>query len=57
MDYSGEFYPTYCSGAAYILTMDLVPKLLNESYMTRFFWVDDVYVTGILAAVNKSFFG
>jgi len=43
-----DFYPRYCAGLAYILSIDLVPLLYNASWSTPFFWIDDVYVTGLL---------
>ena len=44
------YYPQFCSGHAYFMTGDIVPELYEASKTTRFFWVDDVYVTGLLAA-------
>ena len=50
---SGEYpvitYPTYCNGYFYIITPEIATKLYQLSLRTRFFWIDDVYVTGILA--------
>ena len=43
-------YPQYCAGITYVLSIDIVPELLQKSYLTPFFWVDDVYITGILTA-------
>merc|ERR1719419_1510829 len=48
-DYRPDFYPTYCSGSAFILGMDLVETMFNISFDTQFFWVDDVYISGMLA--------
>ena len=41
-------YPRYCAGLAFVLTGDLIPMLHNYSRITPFFWIDDVYVTGLL---------
>ena len=47
-------YPKYCSGITYVLSNDIVPELLQKSYSTPFFWIDDVYITGILTAKVQS---
>ena len=49
-EYPAEKYPTYCSGYAYITTPGLVKQLYELSLRTHYFWIDDVYITGILAA-------
>ncbi len=41
-------YPKYCAGINFILSADLVPELYRASFSTGFFWVDDVFATGIL---------
>ncbi len=48
-EYSNDIYSRYCSGSAFLLTSDLVGKLFNESLYTKFFWIDDFFVTGQLA--------
>ncbi|XP_067683593.1 beta-1,3-galactosyltransferase 1-like [Haliotis asinina] len=48
-DYPFEFYPSYCEGMAYIFSVDEAKRLVKASENTRFYWIDDVYVTGILA--------
>jgi len=42
-------FPQYCAGIGYIVSSPLVPLLYNASKSTPFFWIDDVYVTGLLA--------
>lgn len=44
-----EVYPPYCSGPFYMFTPDFAVAALKLSYVTRFFWLEDVYITGILA--------
>ena len=51
-EYPYERYPDYCEGFAYIVTSDVVQKLYAASLHTKYYWIDDVYVTGILA--NKT---
>jgi len=41
-------YPTYCSGSAFVMSTDVAINLHAISYHVPFFWVDDVYVTGLL---------
>ncbi|VDP50039.1 unnamed protein product [Soboliphyme baturini] len=47
-EYSEDIYPPYCSGSAYLLSADSVFPLYRTSLNMKLFWVDDVYVTGIL---------
>ncbi|XP_042894382.1 beta-1,3-galactosyltransferase 5-like isoform X2 [Penaeus japonicus] len=42
-------YPTYCSGGGWFLQTKLVPRLLDACRVVPFLWVDDVYITGLLA--------
>ena len=47
--YRGEVYPTYVSGAAYVISADAVRPLLVAAAASPVFWIEDVYVTGMLA--------
>ncbi len=47
-EYSPDKYPPYCEGFAYIMSPDLVSKLYSASLWTKYYWIDDVYVTGFL---------
>ncbi|UXI15929.1 WW domain-binding protein 4 [Sarcoptes scabiei] len=52
-DYSCDRYPLYCSGWAYLARYKTISKLMNQILMdgeSSFFWIDDVYITGILRA-------
>lgn len=52
-DFKPDFFPPYCSGSAFILSVDVCEKMYNASFFTPFFWVDDYYITGALAkAIN-----
>lgn len=44
-----DYFPQYCSGSAFMLTGDMIRPMYNSSLGTPFFWVDDYYVTGLLA--------
>jgi len=58
-EFKDDFFPTYCSGSAYIMSTDVVIDMYNVSLKTAFFWVDDFYITGLLAhkvgVVHKKF--
>ncbi|KAK6170310.1 hypothetical protein SNE40_018728 [Patella caerulea] len=42
-------YPfQYCIGFVLILSSDIIPDLYRASFKVPFFWLDDVYVTGLL---------
>lgn len=42
-------YPfTYCNGFITILTSDMISEMYEASKITRFFWIDDVYLFGLL---------
>ena len=44
-----DAYPTdYCSGFMVLFTNDLIPALYQSSKVTPFFWVDDVYLYGLV---------
>lgn len=47
-EYSANNYPTYLSGWFYILTQPAAREIVAESRNVAYFWIDDVYVTGIL---------
>lgn len=46
--YSGEMYPDFCSGSSYVMKASDAEKIYSTSKKTNFFWIDDVFVTGIL---------
>ena len=48
-EFKDEFFPQYCSGSAFFFTNDLTYPMYNASLHTPFFWVDDFYMTGLLA--------
>ena len=52
-EFADDYFPTYCSGSAYILSPDVVARMYNASLQTPFFWVDDFYITGLLAQKLK----
>jgi len=48
-EFPNDVFPTYCSGSAFIMTPDVASAMYNASFQVPFFWVDDFYVTGLLA--------
>uniref|UniRef100_T1JHM9 Hexosyltransferase n=1 Tax=Strigamia maritima TaxID=126957 RepID=T1JHM9_STRMM len=51
VEYPYSRYPRYCAGLAYVLSFDVIRDLVIASERVPFFWIDDVYVTGLLAEV------
>ena len=47
-EYLPDLYPNYCSGMAFIMDAEVPPLLLEASLESRFLWVDDVFLTGVL---------
>lgn len=47
--YSGEVYPDYLSGTAYVMTFESSQRLYKGSLMTPLFHLEDVYLTGFVA--------
>lgn len=52
-DWPEDFYPDYCSGWAYGISVELIETLYSVSNDRKFFWVDDVFATGALMEVAK----
>src|SRR5262249_21700661 len=47
-EYPTEFYEPYCAGPAVVFTPLVAAELANAAESTTYFWIDDVYVTGML---------
>ncbi|KAF6036998.1 hypothetical protein EB796_004697 [Bugula neritina] len=52
-EYNKTIYPPFCPGYAFVMTADIVPKLYQASFYEKFFWIDDIYLTGLLAQTIK----
>ncbi|XP_044255541.1 beta-1,3-galactosyltransferase 5 [Tribolium madens] len=48
-EYHFAKYPSFVSGWFYITRVGVASRLVLLSHYFKFFWIDDVYVTGILA--------
>ena len=46
--FKDEYYPAYCAGSAFSMSMDVALSLYKASYHVPFMWVDDFYITGLL---------
>lgn len=46
--YKGAYYPDYCPGGGYVLSLDMVKKFFETVPFTPLLYIDDVYV-GVLA--------
>ena len=54
-EYKEAKYPDYCSGWAYVTNHKTVKSILEESKkVENHFWIDDVYITGILRKLLPS---
>ncbi len=51
--YSATYYPTYCSGPAYVLSMAAVRHIVGVYTNVRFLPWEDVYVTGLCRAASR----
>lgn len=47
-EYASDYYPAYVEGHSIIYSTDVAARLLSKSKLVEFFWVEDVFVTGIL---------
>lgn len=47
--YANRTYPPYLSGSAYVMSTDLVDALLGAVTRRKLFWLEDIYITGLLS--------
>jgi beta-1,3-galactosyltransferase 1 len=47
--FNERIYPAYTSGTAYAMTTTAAAKLYAASALVPVFWLEDVYVTGLVA--------
>ncbi|KAF5273266.1 hypothetical protein FQR65_LT04688 [Abscondita terminalis] len=48
LEYNERYYPPYCPGWIILYSMDVVFALYREVQKWRFFWIDDVLITGLV---------
>ena len=49
-----NYFPKYCAGLSFTLSRDIIPDMYHAAASTPFFWIDDVYVTGLLLGKTKN---
>jgi Galactosyltransferase len=47
-EFPADFYPAYCSGIAWVMTLDMIVAMDRIASKVKLFWIDDVYITGLL---------
>lgn len=47
-EYPDRYYPPYCPGYALLYSPDVLFALYNKVQKSKYFWIDDVLITGIL---------
>lgn len=47
-EYASDYYPAYAETHSIIYSRDVAAKLFYKSHLVNFFWVEDVFITGIL---------
>ncbi|KAH9360527.1 hypothetical protein HPB48_019017 [Haemaphysalis longicornis] len=47
--FASEILPQYVSGPAYVMSKDAVRRLFTEALVTPFLYLEDVFITGIVA--------
>lgn len=48
-EYPEKFYPPHCSGFTILYSSYVLFELYKETQNTKYFWIDDAHVTGIIA--------
>ncbi|KAL4720030.1 hypothetical protein ACJJTC_009272 [Scirpophaga incertulas] len=51
VEFTGSMYPSYLSGWYYITTSTVAKKISDEAIYHQFFWIDDIFITGILRKI------
>ncbi|XP_050532486.1 beta-1,3-galactosyltransferase 5-like [Daktulosphaira vitifoliae] len=52
-EFKSDYYPTFLSGWLYIASRGTVAQLLRAIIPEKYFWIDDLFVTGFLAERAK----
>ncbi|XP_019764773.2 beta-1,3-galactosyltransferase 5 [Dendroctonus ponderosae] len=52
-EYAAKIYPQFVSGWFYITTPQVSGRLASRANQEKFFWIDDVFITGLLAKKLK----
>ena len=44
-----SYFPQYCAGVGYLTKVPLLQEMYKASFESIFFWIEDVYITGVLS--------
>lgn len=62
-EYKQRYFPNHCPGFSILYSSDIVPQLYQKAQSLPYFWIDDVFITGLVAsqlnisiAPTKNFF-
>ena len=47
-DWPEKYYPDYCMGLFVLMSKDIIEPLYQRALHTPYFWIDDVFITGII---------
>lgn len=53
-EYSRNYYPKFVSGWFYVTTPASAAKIVEQASHLRYFWIDDVFLTGVVAELIES---
>ncbi|KAK5967779.1 Hexosyltransferase [Trichostrongylus colubriformis] len=54
-EWNKSMYPSYCWAWCYVAPLIAVERIISVAHSQRFFWIDDVFITGVLReAANVS---
>lgn len=48
-EYSDKYYPNHCPGFSILYSADVVRQLYLKAQQLKYFWIDDVHITGSVA--------
>ncbi|XP_054721314.1 beta-1,3-galactosyltransferase 5-like [Uloborus diversus] len=51
--FAADMFPDYLSGTGYVMSRDVVPKLLESVYVVQFFLMEDIFITGFCAGESR----
>lgn len=53
-EYRSDEYPDYVSGGSIIYPNVVAQEVFKKTFTTPFFWIDDVYMTGMIRDPNQT---
>lgn len=54
VEYAGSAYPDFVSGWLYVVQPQVASRLIERAKSTEYFWIDDVFVTGVLRQASSA---